>query len=292
MRAGSRLALGAALCLLNACVLAAGPGADWAVRGPSADPVVYRGLANYDAAGMPGGPMMYPVVGGVAGLFAAILTHGVIVEGTKSAEKSRLQEQADQVLSQHRDQLREFRYPALLRLALDRLGGEPPRKLLQADETHPGWVLAVAPSFLMTTDARALVLDSAVAFFPPGESRIPAQTVTVRVVSRPQSGDAHAVWATDATGGSKLKSESASLLAHAIVLATEEARREGSEREGPQRTLRYQLGGAEQMERAQLLRSDCGRAIARTLRGWILSAPASGAAEVTEAPECAGTAWR
>jgi hypothetical protein len=43
--------------------------------------------------------------------------------------------------------------------------------------------------------------------------------------------------------------------------------------ESPHRTFRYPEGGVEKMERAQLVEAHCGRALLRTLRGWLMSVP-------------------
>jgi hypothetical protein len=60
--------------------------------------------------------------------------------------------------------------------------------------------------------------------------------------------------------------------------------------EGVFRTVRYQEGGAEKIERAQVLEQQCGRTVLRTLRGWLLSVPAQ--VEAASATRCEEGAWR
>jgi hypothetical protein len=258
-----------------AAARAAAPPDDWGVRIPADARVVYRGVVSFDTAGMPGGSMLYPAIGGVGGFVAALITHGVIVEASKSSEKTRLQEEADRVLQPYQAQLQDFRYPELLRLGVERLPSPERKKLLQPAEPHAGWVLTTAPTFFMTPDQRALVLDNVVSFLAPGEAATPAHTVAVRVVSSPVQGEADARWNATAPAGTLLKEESAQLLAQSLAIAAREAQRGGAEREAAFRSVRYRQGDAEKVERAQVVENGCDRVVVRTLRGGLLSVPAS-----------------
>jgi hypothetical protein len=253
---------------------AAAPPDDWGLRIPADAPVVYRGVVNFDSAGMPAGSMLYPAVGGVGGFVAALITHGVIVEASKSSEKTRLQEEADRVLQPYQAQLQDFRYPELLKLGVERLSSPERKKLLQPAEPHAGWVLTTAPTFSMTPDQRALVLDNLVSFLPPGEAATPAHAVAVRVVSSPLQGEVQAAWNAAAPAGTLLKEESAQLLAQSLAIAARETRRGSAEREAAFRSVRYRQGDAEKVERAQVVEDGCDRLVVRTLRGGLLSVPA------------------
>jgi hypothetical protein len=280
-----RLVLALAALVAAGAARAAAPTDDWGVRIPANEPVVYRGVVNLDTAGMPGGSMLYPAVGGVGGFVAALITHGVIVETTKNSEKARLQEQADRVLQPYQAQLQDFRYPELLKLGVERLPSPERKKVLQPAEPHAGWVLTTAPLFSLTPDQRALVLDNVVGFLAPGETARPAHTVAVRVVSAPLPGEAEAAWNAAAPAGTLLKEESAQLLAQSLAIAAREAQRGSAEREGAWRSVRYRQGEAEKIERAQVVESGCDRLVVRTLRGGLLSVPASSpAADCPAAP--------
>ena len=50
-------------------------------------------------------------------------------------------------------------------------------------------------------------------------------------------------------------------------------------------TVRYPRGGAERMERAQILRESSERVVLKTLRGWIMSVPvAAKGSDPSDAP--------
>jgi len=155
------------------------------------------------------------------------------------------------------------------------------KKLLQATESHAGWVLTTTPTFSMTPDQRALVLDNVVNFLAPGEAATPAHTVAVRVVSSPVQGEAEAAWNAAAPAGTLLREESAQLLAQSLAIATREAQRGSAERDAPFRSMRYRQGDIERFERAQVVENGCDRVVVRTLRGALLSVPAS-----TPAADC------
>jgi hypothetical protein len=262
----------------------AAPTEDWGVRIPADEPVVYRGVANFDGAGMQGGNMLYPAIG-VGGFLAAVITHGVIVESVKGKEKSRLQEEADLVLQPYRAQLQDFRYPELLKLALERLPSPERKRALLAAEPHAGWVVTTAPTYSMTPDQRALVLDNVVSFLPPGEAATPAHTVAVRVISTPVQGEVEAAWNAAAAAGTQLKEESARMLAQSLAIAAREARRGTGDSEVAFRSVRYRQGDAEKIERAQVVENACERVIVRTLRGGLLSVPLSSPPADCAAPQ-------
>lgn len=292
-RAAARLALLlAALALCSAQAGAIQAGDDWSLRVPSEDPVVYRGALSLDNAGSGPGGMLYPAPG-VAGLIAAVITHAAIVDSVKTAEKSRLQEEADRVLISFREQLKDFRYPRLMKMALERVSGTGRKTLTAPQEPAAGWLFTSAPVFSLTQDRRALILDNTLALFAPGEaSRTPAHTVTVRVVSRPRAElEPDQAWEAPAGEATALQEESAQLLAHSLMLALRDAGRT-DRTAGAAKTVRYAEGGTSRVERAEPLETLCERRVLRTLRGWLLSVPV--AAESATGSACAGDpgSWR
>jgi hypothetical protein len=236
--------------------------------------------------------MLYPGGAGVAGLLVGVLTHAIVVDAARSAEKSRLQAEADAVLEPYHEQLADFRYPALLQQALRRLDASGAHRLLAAQEPAPGWVLAIQPVFSMTKDRRALVLDNAIALFAPGETATPAYGVTVRVVSAPRPVAAEEdAWSRPAAEGSAIQEESAQLVAHSLRLVLRDMLRPAPDDKGF-RTLRFALGGDEKVERAQVVETSCQRLVLRNLRGWLLSVPAAASAGVEAGCEPAPEGWR
>ncbi len=251
----------------------------WALKVPSVERVVFRGVVSHDAAGMGTGSMLYPAPN-AAGLLVAILTHGLLNEGAKQSQKDKLQSEADEVLKPFRPVLDGFTHAQLIRSALPRQRTNDARRALAADESPAlDWTVEIAPVFSMTRDQRAVVLDNAVRIYAPATSDA-AYAQTIRVVSRPvAAGDAalpeslESHWNAD--DGRRLLDLSAALLAESLDVAMAGAQRPAPPPDAVQRTFRYVEGGAEKMERGSLVEAGCGRLLLRTLRGWLMSVPAA-----------------
>ncbi|MEP6738730.1 MAG: hypothetical protein ABJA61_00040 [Caldimonas sp.] len=266
------LGFGASMALAQSTI---GQESAWSARLPKDDKVSYQGAANFDGAGGGAGAMLYPAPG-VAGLIAAVLTHAAIVNGVRNSEKSRLQEEADKVLSPYQETLVALTHRALMQRALEKSAAGGSRSLIEASAAGgDAWVVESTPVFLFTQDQRAIVLENTVAIYAPGglPSAAPAYKNVVRIVSRPQLAEAVPTeW--NANQGERLKETSAELLARSFDLAIGDASRPRADNTAPHRTFRYQEGGAERMERAQLVSEGCDRIVIRTLRGWLMSIPA------------------
>jgi hypothetical protein len=244
--------------------------------------VAFRGALNFDKAGGPEGQMMYPAPG-VLGLFAAVLTHGAIVESSKTAQKTKLQEEADKVLLPYREALDGFKGGELLQRGAQRLGAGGSRWHLQVGvDALADWVVEIAPVFSLTQDQGAVVLDNAVAIYSVATPTLRYANV-IKVVSAATLSDTpEALWGADQA--KMLRATSASLLALSLDVALDEAVRTPAQA-GPQRTVRYAEGKVERMERAELLSEQCNRVLMRTLRGWVMSVPSTKAA-AADAPSC------
>jgi hypothetical protein len=275
--------------LVSARPAVADPG--WSLRLPSADPIAYRGVVNFDGAGSAQGAMLYPAPS-AAGLLVAVLTHGLIVESQKNAQKNALQEAADKVLAPYLSVLDGFTHSELMRKALERRGEGPVPQLIGPSEPKPaGWVVESSPSYAMTQDQRALVLDNSISVHRPGDGATAGYTTTVRVVSQPRAEQDLQLFWTD-RNGSALKEESTSLLAHSLELALRDAQGDRPASPAEFKTVRYQEGEAEKMERAQVLAQHCHRQVIRTLRGWLLSVPSRPAAVEPASCEPALPDWK
>jgi hypothetical protein len=252
----------------------------WSLRLPKEEAVVYRGVVNFDSAGTRGGAFMYPAAG-AAGLLAAVITHGVIVESQKTSQKNAMQETADRVLAPYRGVLDGFKHRELMQKALDKAGWGSARKLIEPSEPKGAeWIVESQPTFSMTQDHRALVLDNAVSVHRPGAAA--AHQATIRVVSRPRTAeDPQLAWTE--SEGAELKDESASLLAHSLELALRDASAAAAAGDVGFKTIRYREGEAEKMERAQVVSQGCERQVLRTLRGWLMSVPHPSRDEATPA---------
>lgn len=222
--------------------------------------VSWRGVSPEEGAGSKGG-ILYPAPN-VGGLLVAVLTHAAIVRGVRSSERDAQQSAADKVLEPHTAVITELSAERLLDAARLRL----PRLAAERDV-----VVQMSPTFSLTSDQRTIVLDNALRVHSP---HMPAEVLfenTVRVISAPRDGeDPTAHWTGDE--GRLLKEEVAAMLAHSIELSLLGVPAADS---SPFRTQRYRFGTAQRMERGQAVAGGCGRVVLRTLRGWLMSVPAS-----------------
>jgi len=260
----------------------------FALKLPANDAVVYRGLVNYDKAGGPAGAFLYPVgTAGLAGLLVGIATHGTLVEAGKNSEKTRLQNEADKVLTPFRPVLDGMTHRILMGEGLQRLGVPAKARVIDANESADGWIVESLPVFSMTQDRGALVLENALLVYAASDPSNPRYRNVVKVVSNlHDDADLESHWGADE--GKRLKEESERLFGHSIRLLMQALQARPSDQTQVEKTFRYIEGKEQRMERAQLVRENCGRAVIKTLRGWLMSVPLRQSAPPPQSPECSG----
>lgn len=259
----------------------------WMLRLPPEAPVTYHGVASFDEAGMGTAGMLYPAPG-VAGLFAAIITHGVMVDVAKQKQKDQMQAAADQVLEPYRPFLDKFAHRDLMQRAIAKARlGRAARLLEPGADAGRATLVESVPVFKLTQDQKAIVVDNLVAVQLPGVSTEAAYRNSIRVVSSPSnSTDQAAFWA--ANDGERIKDESARLVAESFDIAFDDVAKTAVAGSAPYRTIRYLEGAVERIERAQVLAEQCERLLIRTLRGNLMSVPlARSAMPETTASRCA-----
>lgn len=239
---------------------------------PNEEAVAFHGVLSADASGGQAGAMLYPAPG-LAGLLAAIVTHGVIVESAKSQEKARAAAAADAVIDPFREALRDFSHRTLMAPAVAEVPAGGPRSLVsESSLPAEGWIVRTQPVFFMTQDRAALVLLNAVTVQAAGQTGDAAYRNVVKVVSAAhRATDLGAMWGADS--GRKLKELSSALFVQSLDLLLEELARAPDGAAPVHKTFRYVEGGTPRVERAQLLQHKCDRAALKTLRGWLLSIP-------------------
>ena len=179
-----RARLGAWVAAALACGAAQAAEPAVALRVPAAAELPWRGLAGAEAAGA-AGAILYPVPG-LVGLLAAVFTHGAVVEGTRSAQRSKQQEAADQVLEPYRSALATWTPRALLDATATRLGGGAVRVLASDTEADAEeWLVEISPSFAITPDHATVLLDNTVRVTRASVPGGPRFENTVRVLSAP-----------------------------------------------------------------------------------------------------------
>ena len=244
----------------------------WTLATLPDDPVPFHGLVNMDTAGLGSGNMLYPTAGlGVLGLLVGVATHAAIIGGSRSSQETRMQQTADKVLDPYRGTLEKFRLGDLEQRALAVSMAPALAHLHDAKDAPADDVFVEAsPSFAMTADSAALVLDETIVVRPSAKSDKGVQQV-LRVISPPlPQADLKAAWSAD--DGAALKSTAAALMAQSLDIALLLSRHPADDKQAF-RTLRYSFGDRERMERGQLVQETCERLVIRTLRGALLVVP-------------------
>ncbi len=249
---------------------------DWAVRLPNETNLQFRGVLGNESAGGSGSAMLYPAPN-VAGLVAALVTHGLLNSATRKREATLAQEAANKVLDPYRGLIGDLRHDDMLQLALaQRRANGKSRVAVPGEAPGADWMFVVEPVFSMTQDQNALLLDIAVVVYAPNAPAAPAYQNALRVVSAPIASDDPLVFWSE-NKGQNLKVVSAQLMAMALELAANEADKsspkEVESNATNQRTMRYLQGKSERIERAELLRVTCDRAVIKTLRGGLMWVP-------------------
>lgn len=222
--------------------------------------------------------MLYPAPNAV-GLLAAIVTHSLLTSSARDAQKQQMQAKADEVLAPFRPLIEATQPQDLLARAWPATGlaGSVPLWLntdrpASVASTDTAGTLEWRPTFLLTQDRRSLVLDLALAVRLRESPQSLAYQNTVRVVGRPRpETDPTAAWTAD--NGSTWHRATSGLLAVALEIAMQDWQGQFSRTEATARTVRYQEGERERMERAQVLKEGCEHTVIRTLRGWLMAVP-------------------
>jgi hypothetical protein len=275
----------AAALALSGAVAAADGDAKFALRLPQQEHVSFRGVSSLDGAGGGTASILYPAPN-AAGLIAAVITHGVLSGASRTSEKERIQEAADRVLLPYQGVLKSFDHRELMQRGLRRarLSGE--KRLIEPAQPAAGeTVIESLPVFSMTQDQSAIILDNAIVLYAPGASQEPTYKNAIRVVARAkEAGDFAAFWTAER--GEALKDESARLFAASVELAFSDAAKQLAGSGAAQRTVRYQEGNSEKMERGEILSEGCSRLVIRTLRQTLMSVPLK-RADAMQDPICA-----
>lgn len=246
------------------------PEPQWSVKLPADKEVIFHGATNADDAGLNAGGMLYPAPTPLAFL-AAIATHAIILDGSKRHQLSKQQEEADKVLLPYRPVIDKMDARDLVRTALAASAqGQPAKTIETIPNPQTETILESTPVFWMTADQESIIVDNVLSIRKPGDNEKPAYSNVIRVVSPPHRSSApQTYW----MGNSKNLWETVvKLLSESIEIGLKEANAAAIE-EKPFRTVRFNEGRQEKMERAQLLEDRCGRMLLKTLRGSLMYVP-------------------
>lgn len=243
----------------------------WVVRLPQTDAIDYRGVVNMDKAGSGTGGMLYPAPN-LVGFLAAVVTHSVLNESTKSSQKTEMQVNADRLLIPYQETLRSFRLSELVQHGLERTSIKGSRLLPFSEKMTNEWIIEALPTFSVTQDETAIILDNAITMSQAGADPSTAYMTVIRIISAPQDeATLSKFWMAEK--GAKMHEESVKLYAQSLDLALNEFEKKGKDDDAPYKTVRYRQGSAEKMERAKIIKTDCNRMLIKTLRGHLMSVP-------------------
>lgn len=280
---------GLILALSSIASVSAGELSPVAVRAILEQPVAVHGSLNFDAAGGQTSAILYPVGNaGLAGLVVAVAAHAMISSSAQNAEKQRIRDKADAFLLPHRPALEGFKVGELVNGAVPLMSSSPERRVVPAEgPARTGEVvLETVPTFYVTQDGRALVLENVVLIRTAGQAE-PVQK-SVRVVSPAQAADGALPFWFDRSAAN-LRETGARMLARSLDLALNDLRA-GAATGAPAasfKTVRYREGGQGRMERAQVLNATCQNLTLRTLRGNLMVVPRDVDEEAPD-PACSG----
>jgi hypothetical protein len=249
-------------------VPAIAPIPQWSLQLPKADSVVFKGVVNFDEAGLGGSAMVYPAPS-AAGLLAAVIVHGLVNESAKSAQKTKLQQTADQVLMPYQPVLATYTHAELARNVTAAARADAPAEAVEAE-----WIVESAPVFALTQDQTAVVLENAVSVRKRETTGPAVYERVIKVVSAPmEEANPVAYWTRD--NGARLRQVTGELLRESIDLSVSMAAKTLPGNVATQKSFRYFEGKIEKVERAGLIVERCARRVLLTLRDALISVPFS-----------------
>ena len=248
--------------------------ANWQPRLVTVDGALLRGMV-VDGPDLGQTPILYPAPSVGAGI-AGVFIHSAMVAGSADSKRKAAQDAADAVTTPYQPAVQATTSAALLAAALRSSTRGSERQLLTAGNAgrrnQPE--ILFAPIYRLTPDERALVLDLGIQARPDGASSDHHFETMVRVVSAAVDGsgdEARQVWLAD--GGAPLRTAMEQLMTTGVDLGVADVTGQLDAASPAQTTYRLQIGGDQRFERGSSLRTDCGRATIRSLRGWVIQAP-------------------
>lgn len=211
--------------------------------------------------------MLYPAPN-AGGLIAAVLTHALLINGSRESDRQARLKASEQILEPYQPTIEKLDAAQLTTALQSRWSAD------QAHPTTPARIVHVQPHFRVSADHRVIVMDARIRVQEPDlVTDASTSDRLVQVVSTPGSGeDPLASWLDN--DAHHFREEIVALLAHGIDIALKLPHQPGTAVAA--RTQRYVFGNETRMERGQQLASGCGRVVLWTLRESLMSVPLAG----------------
>lgn len=255
---------------------------NWSLNKPDIDKVVFHGTVSDASGTAQPGSFLYPAPN-AGGFIAAVITHGVVVDSIRNAEKSSKQKLADKVLDPFLPVLDNFSYTDLMYDWREYLHspdtGKGDKNTKEIDRSK--WTINSIPVFFVTQDLSGIVLDNLIRISDK-DGKIIYQKY-IKVVSRPMKNkDLIGYWLEDS--GFRLKRTSVELFNESLNLVIQDL--ENKTNDNKYVTFRYYEGSKLKMERGQLISRKCNRLSINTLRGAPMSIPANADMRASNTGDC------
>lgn len=265
-----RVRILAALLGLGLSAAHAGPRAlDGLTLGVPADPVRWAGIVPGNGDGESAGSVLYPAP--TAGAFVAgLVAHGILSASARQGRRDAAQEAADAVLEPYAETLATIRQAELIKATSHHLATHTAGT--GQGESDKEAVLDYQPTFYLSPDERAMVLDLHITLMQSADEDGPRYRNVVRVVSQPVASENARAWWLE-PGTERLRVQAGALLEQALLLALEDMQGALANTNTEQRTVRYLLGSDKLVERAAIIDQHCGWIQLRTLRGELMIVP-------------------
>ncbi len=229
------------------------------LRWPSGPPLAWSGMLADEPPGATGA-MLYPAPN-AGGLLVAILTHSLLVSGSRESERATRQAAADELVTPYREVINSLNADHLTQGLKARLAAPLAARKVPL-------VVQLEPHFHVASDHRAIVLNNRIRIQEDGAGHAVFDGI-VQVVSSPQAEQDPVKQWLDADARN-LREEIVAMLSHGVELALQIGKAAPN---APARTQRYAFGNEVRMERGQPLASGCGRIVLFTLRDSWMSVP-------------------
>jgi hypothetical protein len=227
------------------------------------------------------GPMLYPAANG--GMFiASIITHAVLEQSMDDAEKSRLEEQSNAVLTRYASVISNFSTSALLEDSLELIQLDGQFSLVKAN--HPfdekelatnenQWIIRSEPIFYMAQDEQSILLKNRIAVYSNNQQKMPIYQNIAEVISTDdiQSNQDNNYWLDGEPVN--LQRVSIELFSESIEMVMADLISKLSGPHDQEKTFKFDQGGKISYERGVLVAKNDERTTIRTLRGWLKSVP-------------------
>lgn len=241
----------------------------WSLHMPDT-PLQFQGMNNHDGISPAMGSGVYTAPN-MASAVTFMVIHAMHVESANKEQIKKQQQEADKVIEPYQATLEEINHPALAEGLLNASAFGSTGKIDTAPNEED-FIVESLPIFFMSQDQRAIILDNLLVIQKPGEPKESAYKNKIRVVLTPHGAEDPVTFWTE-NNGARLKQASTRLLAESIDIGLTHANTPPPE-DAPSKTVRYLEGSTQKMERAQILQSNCGRLLIKTLRGTLMSVPA------------------